>query len=63
LKQPCPASPHRPSQVVFANRLLLNGTIVGDLTTTANPMLLTEVLIFNNPFVFQALLKAITTEI
>jgi hypothetical protein len=49
--------------VVFANLQLMNGALVGDLTSAANPMFLMEVLSFNDPFVFQALLEAITTGI
>jgi hypothetical protein len=47
--------------VVFANLRLMSGAIVSDLTIAADQMLFTEILNFTNPFVFQALLKAISS--
>ncbi len=49
--------------VVFANLQLIDGVVVGDLASAANPMPFLAVLNFNNPFVFQALLEAIITAI
>jgi hypothetical protein len=51
------------SDVVFANVHLVNGVIVDDLASSADPTFVMAVVSFNNPFVFQALLQAILTEI